>query len=466
MREAEASVALVAVLWLLVCAAPALGLSARGPLRVHEKNPRYFDDGTGRAVYLTGSHTWANFQERAYPETPQFDFEGYLDFLEEHNHNFIRLWTWEHAAWMQFTERKIVYYPNRYARTGPGMALDGLPRFDLTKFNGQHFARLRRRVAAAAERGIYVSIMLFQGFSIEQKGTRGVDPRRGNPWDGHPFNKANNINGIDGDANANGEGEETHTLALPAITRLQEEYVKKVIDTVNHLDNVLYEISNESHAQSVAWQYRMIEFIQRYEAQKPKQHPVGMTMCTRGNNEQLFASPAEWISPGSWGGYRDDPPPADGRKVILSDTDHLWGIGGNYAWVWKSFLRGLNPIFMDPYRDARLGGKYDTRWDLLRKNLGYARSYAERIDLASALPHGELCSSGYCLANPGREYVAYFPTGEGTVDLTAAKGELACEWFSPRTGKKTPAGRVKGGMKQRFRAPFAGDAVLYLAAAA
>ena len=63
--------------------------------------------------------------------------------------------------------------------------------------------------------------------------------------------------------------------------------------------------------------------------------------------------------------YQIDPPAADGRKVILTDTDHLWGIGGDVAWVWKSFLRGLNPIFMDPYTrvettDAQ--GKKRTTW--------------------------------------------------------------------------------------------------------
>ncbi len=32
----------------------------RGPLRVHDKNPRYFADARGRAVYLAGAHTWPN----------------------------------------------------------------------------------------------------------------------------------------------------------------------------------------------------------------------------------------------------------------------------------------------------------------------------------------------------------------------------------------------------------------------
>ena len=33
-----------------------------GTLRVHSTNPRYFTDGSGKAIYLTGSHTWANFK--------------------------------------------------------------------------------------------------------------------------------------------------------------------------------------------------------------------------------------------------------------------------------------------------------------------------------------------------------------------------------------------------------------------
>ena len=40
----------------------------------------------------------------------------------------------------------------------------------------------------------------------------------------------------------------------------------------------------------------------------------------------------------------------------MTQADHLWGIGGNRAWVWKSFTRGLNPIFMDPYDGLVLGG--------------------------------------------------------------------------------------------------------------
>ena len=81
------------------------------------------------------------------------------------------------------------------------------------------------------------------------------------------------MNGIDGDRDATTAHGEIHELIDPEVTALQEGYVRKVIDTVNDLDNVLYEIGNESHAESVLWQYHMIDFIKTYQGQKSKQHP-------------------------------------------------------------------------------------------------------------------------------------------------------------------------------------------------
>ena len=43
----------------------------------------------------------------------------------------------------------------------------------------------------------------------------------------------------------------------------------------------------------------------------------------------------------------DYPPAGDGRKVIITDTDHYAPGKGDALWAWKSFLRGHNPILMD-----------------------------------------------------------------------------------------------------------------------
>jgi hypothetical protein len=439
--------------------------AATGPLYVDPDNPRYFTDGNGKAILLTGSHTWANFQEAGESNPPPvFDYEAYLDFLQQNRLNFFRLWSWEQTMGIADSEGEFRVTPSAYRRTGPGGAYDGKPKFDLTQFYQPYFDRLRERVIQAGERGIYVSIMLFNGWSIDDKG---IGP--GNAWPGHPYNLFNNINGVDGDLNQNGMGEEIHTLQSPAITSLQEAYVRKVIDTVNDLDNVLFEISNESPSNSQDWQYHMIDYIKSYEADKPKQHPVGMTVeYPGGDNGELFASSAEWISPNEVGGYKDNPPVANGSKVILVDTDHLWGIGGNRQWVWKSFMRGLNPIYMDCYSLVYcpdIDPNDPVRISLI-ENMGYMLAYAKRIDLEKMVPHGELASTGYALANPSEidgEFLVYLPSGsEVTVNLTSMPGSLYVEWFNPETGAITIPDRIIGGFPVTLYPPFNGEAVLYI----
>jgi hypothetical protein len=348
--------------------------------------------------------------------------------------------------------------PHPWARTGPGLALDGKPKFDLKQLDPAYFSRLRSRVVAAGQRGIYVSVMLFEGYGMQFEA---------DGWRGHPFHPDNNIGLGNADTNGDGKGLEIFTLSNPAVTAVQEAYVRQVVDTLNDLDNVLYEISNENHRDSTQWQYHFIRFVQRYESGKPKQHPVGMTFqYDGGKNANLFASPADWISPNPDAGkftYDTNPPPADGRKVVLTDTDHLWGIGGDAAWVWKSFLRGLNPIFMDPYDNRVLGKAAPATWDPLRASLGHTRRLAERVDLATLVPRPELASTRYCLAQPGAEYLVYLPDGgDVTVDLSASPGKLAVAWCDPATGTHTAHGEVEGGASRTFKAPFAGHAVLHL----
>ena len=152
--------------------------------------------------------------------------------------------------------------------------------------------------------------------------------------------------------------------------------------------------------------------------------------------------------------------------MILNDTDHLWGIGGNAAWVWESFLRGLNPIFMDPYDGEVLGQPFDPQFEPIRRAMGQTLRYAERLDLAAMTPQEALASSGYCLAAPGRAYLVYLPEGgEVTVDLGDAEGAFSVEWFHPDTDKVEMGDPVRGGGSRTLRSPFdEGDAVLLLEA--
>ena len=111
--------------------------------------------------------------------------------------------------------------------------------------------------------------------------------------------------------------------------------------------------------------------------------------------------------------------------------------------------------------------------------MGYTLSYAKKINLASMVPRGDLASTGYCLANEGKEYLIYLPSSNKilhrffqlvgmnetvTVNLSATSERFNVEWFNPRTGETIDGGTISGGVSRSFTAPFRGDAVLYISA--
>ncbi|RPI43344.1 MAG: hypothetical protein EHM46_04155, partial [Bacteroidetes bacterium] len=260
----------------------------KGPLVVSEENPGYFADRTGKIVYLAGSHTWNNLVDMvAGPGSDTFDYKKFLDYLESYNHNFFRLWAWDLVTWNteangEENSRLLYVHPKPWLRTGPGQALDGRPRFDLEAFDPEYFQRLRERVQMAADRHMFVAVMLFEGWGTQF--SQGA-------YQFHPFHPSNNIQDLPL-STADSARFEIYTLAHERITVLQEAYVRKVIETLHDLDNVLYEISNENHPGSTPWQYHLIRFIRDTENSTGRVHPVGMTFQYRGGeNAVLYNSP-------------------------------------------------------------------------------------------------------------------------------------------------------------------------------
>lgn len=457
---------------LAALAVAAQGAPTRGPLRVHPENPRYFADAGGKAVYLVGSHTWNNFQEVGLAGAKPFDNEAWLKFMNEYQFNFMRLWVWEQAAWVTWSAEKALFSPVLYKRTGPGTALDGEPKFDLTQFNPEYFERLRQRVITARDRGVYVGVMLFQGFSDARRKT--TSPKK-NPFRGHPYNAANNVQGFNGDP----DNDSMLNLNDAGVRKQQEAYIRKVVETVRDLDNVLYEVTNEGG--NPEWSEFVVRTVHEAEKNSDPKHLVGITGNGGVKLTEMLASACEWVSPGqmddpSFKGVKSDPPAWNQKKPSLLDTDHVWGHGIDYKWVWRSFTRGHHVLFMDP-RIPLVGWVTPDRpertpernsadypgYEEGRLAMRNTARLAARLDLARMAPHPELASSKFCLADPGRAYVAYLPNGgDVEVDLSAARGELSVEWIAPVQGKIVGKSKVQGGKKETLAAPFPNDAVVVI----
>jgi hypothetical protein len=210
---------------------------------------------------------------------------------------------------------------------------------------------------------------------------------------------------------------------------------------------------------------------QEYEKQKPKQHPIGLTAHGSESNDEMLASNADWFSPGSkdWRDLKSDLREADGKKPSLVDTDHVWGVGGSPQWIWKTFLRGHNVIFMDPYDDAEWKailareGVAVADLEATRRAMGQTRAFSLRMNLGNTKPTRDVASTGYCLANPGAECLVYQPKANEPFTLELPEGIFRYEWTDPTKGIPVASGEIKStGAGISFRAPFSGEAVLYV----
>jgi len=88
------------------------------------------------------------------------------------------------------------------------------------------------------------------------------------------------------------------------------------------------------------------------------------------------------------------------------------------------------------------------------------KGYAHMVDFFTAFewwktePHDELVGNGaFCLAEPGKVYVAYLPHG-GSVTVTMAPGRYTARWFNPRSGEYMDTPAAEG---PRWTSPQAAD---------
>jgi len=431
------------MVWRLILLLLLITRAAQGaPLVVHPSNPRYMQDpATGKAILLVGlSHScsFSTYHATANVIGCTFNYPAYVSFMQGKGYTYMRM------GRADLVGADLQPWP----RTGPGNATDGLPKVDFSQFNGTFFSTLRQRIIDAGAAGITVAFGFFDGAFSESV------------WADHLFNPLNNIQGIDGGVN------NTQTVTNTAKLTVQDNFVRQVIDTINDLDNVIWEITNEGVVGSVAWQQRLIDLIRNYELTKPKQHLIGMSGNPIGVST-LFASTANWISPGGAGGYpeyRDDPPASTGAKVVITETDHIGTQSANTPdVVWKNVTRGNSMSFYveDEYDDPPAyepGLKAGTT----------AVTWLNALTLASMTPQSGLASTGYALVQPGVAYVVWQPgTGAFTVTLTATPTNYTVTWWRADTQVEVAASNLVGATGvQTFTPPFAGAGALRVAAVA
>lgn len=471
---------------------PLFGAAAAGPLRVHPTNPRWFTDGAKngdgslKALCLGGHQIFVDVQDNSFnkdwtrdmsrPEEPGakarlLDWDRYVDFLAKQRFNYVRNWIiWSTGSGKAAPPHRVAH-PMPFERTGPGTASDGRPKFDLRRFDDAFFRRLHDRARSLQDRGIYLSVMLFElyGFLDGEP----VDGQR--LWDGNLFNRANNVNGLDVDRNGNRLGEEFFSLEDPEVVKIQKAYIEKIVDALNDLDNILWEVCNEAPSASFDWQSEMLRHLKAYETRKPKQHLVLLSPggWTPGSGKpgggwtwtpeaKFLESPADCLAVA--GGWIDKANPKAYRiqKPVIMDLDHVAPGSSDPALVWKGFTRGYHfNLYDNPFEQPQNEGP---AWQVVRANVRQTCLLAGRVrDLARMEPREELASTGFCLASEGQAYVVYAPKQEEIRVRGLQVGRKhRCEWFNTAKGTTEETGQVASDAPALSLRPPCAGAVLFL----
>ena len=277
-----------------------------------KRNNFYVD---GKKEQLAGNHTWNTVQA----------VDGELIGMSKITGNFTRLWTLETRA-ANFEES-----PWGSNTTG-AVRISNSPWKKDGSLNGRYYTALENAVKAADERGITVGVCLFEGtLSAYFRGSDYIS------WKAHPFN------GL-GPADAYS----VHTKG--SWNKYQRAHVKRVTETLEKYDNVIYEVGNELPRDSIKWfQGKVIEWVNKF-TDKPvgASYAQGMKPSRGRTQDWLTGINADWIAPSG----STKLPGFKGPQIL--DTDHAWPLWSNVTGLQNAWDDGRSVWVMDGFNGTML----------------------------------------------------------------------------------------------------------------
>lgn len=498
-------------LLLLLCLALPVAAQTRpaDALRPHPDNPKYFLFRGKPTFLLTASEHYGSVLNRP------FDFHKYLDDAAAHRMTLTRTF----LLFREIASDKNPASPCKPAaqdyiapwpRTGPGLAMDGQPKFDLSQWNAEYFQRLHALLDYASQRGIIVELTLLSNSYNDAV------------WALNALRAANNLQGV-----GKVEWQEYTTLKDPAIVERQLAYVRKVIQETAGYDNVYYEICNEpgggwaghaSPAEVDAWQAVMAKAVHEEMTKFGRKHmvvgsqafsytpaftqPLDMTCTSRpwevvnvhplpgtvldgrtyqlGNfmSRELRMADLRDFAMHAW---KQTPKPVvfdEDNAASMYRDDVGWTIHRKRAWV--ALLTGAHYDMID--FSIQVGHESGTAESnaKLRTWFTILGDFVRSVDFVHAAPMPTWVANApdhvvaATFAVEGKDYVAYLadareygdaaagqPIANGHLDLALPPGDYDVRFFSPTTGQYLHSQPWTGGQTAPISLPsFQNDLVV------
>lgn len=459
------------VLFLLL--ATSLSIKAQQPLKLNSINPHYFEYGGKPVLLITSAEHYGAVIN------PDFNYVAYLNALHEQGMNNTRVFSGSMVErpvdirWMKNHQNTLAPRPGRliapWARSRQTGYAGGGNKFDLDEWDDNYFKRLKDFITEAGKRGIFVELTLF--------GNQYQDSL----WMNSPLYPANNIQG------EGPSGEKSfllfQTLKDPKLVARQEALVTKIVQELNDLDNLYYEICNEPYnnvtdtAAVDEWHNHMIGFVKKAEESLPKKHLIASNESAVDNSGVAVANyhyvhvlnmpPFDWL----YGLNKVLSMDETEGSLIHSKTDDVrieaWdfifkggGAYNNLSWEYTP----SNPSGTDSARMIRVQLQHLQQF---MAGLDYIKCSCDTTVVARK-PSGAFVR---CLSDKGRQYMIYlhhskqkgndFIAGykaiqqhfRDTLTLNIPAGKYTAQFFNPATGKMIRKAKASSGSVMILHTP-------------
>jgi hypothetical protein len=480
---------------------------AQTPIAIHPENPKYFLFRGKPLVLLAATEHYGSIVNR------RFDFERYLAEAADKKQTVTR-------TFLLFRELQSARNPCSpvkpespdfvapWPRTGPGLAMDGEPKYDLDQWNPDYFSRLHRFLSLASRLGIVVELTVFSNTYADDV------------WALNPLRDKNNLQGV-----GSVEWPEYLSLRNHTLFQRQTAFTRKVVQETSRYDNVYYEICNEpggnvtghaSAAEVDAWQQAIATTLREELRQMGRPHLLmgqnafSYTPSFRQEFDPSFSGSmldAVNLHPlpdlgfkgrtyqlGNFmskelqlADFRDFFLAASGeRKPCISDEDNTaslyvddtgWTIHRKRAWV--AVMSGGHYDYIDFSIRAGVEAGTEESRQKIRTWMRNLSAFIHAFDFVHAKPAQDwiLTKPAHLLAvslvQDGKDYAGYladdrelsdFTAGQpisGDVSVQVPEGDYRVGLFSPATGEYSPRLRVRGGGPVTFElAPFVQDVAI------
>lgn len=357
-----------------------------------------------------------------------------------------------------------------WARTGPGQANDGRPRFDLSQPDAAFWQRLGDYLRSCRRHGIYVWLQIF-----DEPFTEGGPER----WFLNPFNPDNNINALPGlPGGADGAEDAFYDPNNAPLMAVQDALVRRLLDATVEFEHVVYEIGNEINMDSAAphaaeWQRHWVRLFQAYQREHNKKLLLSNNTCrtlfdddldgfpvvnhhgfaplrVRDSDPVTLARSVQKCVLGDYAAYQrpivnsrpsSDPDRTNYPDVVSEDEGRVL--------YWSYFLSGGHIVGFRTTKESWRSG------EAAERILMHLRAFILETPFASMAPNESVVEGdGLCLASPGQTYALYLPAGGGVrLDLRDARSPFTLRWYDPRTGAWQEPRRISPGDWVVLQAP-------------